>query len=109
MVKENNKGSNIEFILGLLGGIFGFFGGFAYLLLGVIGTALFGTIEGSTIIAQSVLAIIFAIIGIIGASIVKGNPKKGGWLMIISAIISLYYLLPFVLLIIAGIMSIRKK
>lgn len=103
----------VEFILGLLGGIFGFFGAIFALIFGGIGSALGG--EGaSTIMGLGWLAILFAILGIIGASLVKSKDKVGGWMMIISAIggvisISMAYLLPFILLIIAGLMAVLKK
>ncbi len=102
-----------EFTLGLLGGIFGFFGAVLALALGTLGSA-FGASSASTIIGLGWGAIIFSIIGIIGSVIVRGRAKQGGLLMIISALgglicISFYYLLPFVLLIIGGLRGVTKK
>lgn len=103
----------VEFVLGLIGGIFGFFGALIALMFGGIGSALGG--EGaSTIIGLGWLAILFSIIGIVGAAIVKSKTKIGGWMMIISAVggvisVSFAYALSFVLLIIAGLMAVIKK
>ncbi len=103
----------VEFVLGLVGGIFGFFTALIVLMFGGIGSTLGG--EGaSTIIGLGWLAIIFSIIGIVGAVIVKNKTKIGGWIMIISAVggvisVSFAYALSFVLLIIAGLMAIIKK
>jgi hypothetical protein len=100
-----------EFILGLLGGIFGFFP--AVLALGVGGlTAAFG--GGTTIAGLGALAILASIMGIIGAAVSGGNPKVGGGLMVISAIlgligVSFFYLLSAVLLFVGGIMALIKK
>jgi len=103
----------VEFVLGLIGGIFGFFGALIALMFGGIGSALGG--EGaSTIIGLGWLAILFSIVGIVGASLVKSKTKIGGWMMIISAVggvisVSFAYALSFVLLIIAGLMAVIKK
>ena len=102
-----------EFVLGLIGGIFGFFGALIALMFGGIGSALGG--EGaSTIIGLGWLAILFSIIGIVGAALVKSKTKVGGWMMIISAVggvisVSFAYALSFILLIIAGLMAVIKK
>lgn len=102
-----------EFVLGLLGGIFGFFGAFLGLIVGGIGSA-FKASGASTISYLAGFAIIFSIIGIVGAALVKSKPKLGGWFMIVSAVgglicISLFYLLPFVLLLIGGLMALIRK
>ena len=103
----------VEFVLGLIGGIFGFFGALIALMFGGIGSALGG--EGaSTIIGLGWAAILFSIIGIVGAAIVKSKTKVGGWMMIISTVggvisVSFAYALSFVLLIIAGLMAVIKK
>ena len=111
----------VEFILGLIGGIFGFLGAILTILLGGLGAAIGEAAEnqevaqqGSGIIALGFIAIIFAVIGIVGAALVKSKPKLGGGLMVVSAIgglisISLAYSLSFILLIIGGLMGILKK
>ncbi len=102
-----------EFVLGLLGGIFGFFGAIFALFIGYVGTA-FEASGASTLVSLGWGAILFSILGIVGAAFVKNKTKLSGWLMLISAIggiisISFYYLLSFVLLLIAGLMALLKK
>ena len=104
---------SVEFVLGLIGGIFGFLGSTFALAIGGIGSA-FGAKGASTISSLGWLAIVFSILGIVGASMVNGKPKLGGLFMLVSAIggvisISFYYLLSFVLLLIAGLMGLIRK
>lgn len=103
----------IEFVLGLIGGIFGFFGAVIGLAIGGLGGA-FGASEASTIMSLAWVAILFAILGIVGSVVVKSKAKLGGTFMLVSAIgglicISFFYLLPFVLLLIGGLMGLIKK
>jgi len=107
------KPVTVEFILGLLGGILGFFAGVAAIGIGAFGSA-FSVQGASSIIGLGIGAVIFSIIGIVGAAIVKTNTKNAGYLMIISAIgglicISAFYILSFILLIIGGVMAVRHK
>ncbi|VEF46206.1 membrane protein [Bacillus freudenreichii] len=102
-----------EFVLGLLGGIFGFFGAILALFIGGVDAAISSS-GSSEIIGLGWAAIFLSILGIVGAVLVKGRSKAGGIMMLISAIgglisISLFYLLPFVLLLIAGLMGIFRK
>jgi hypothetical protein len=102
-----------EFVLGLLGGIFGFIGAIIAMFIGGIGSVL-GAEDASTVIGLGWLAILFAIIGIVGAALVRNKTKLGGWFMIVSAVggvisVSFGYALAFVLLIIAGLMAVIKK
>lgn len=102
-----------EFVLGLIGGIFGILGALFVLGLGGL-VAAFGAERGSTVFLMFFFASIFSVLGIVGAALVKTKTKLGGWLMIISAIgglisISFAYTLSFVLLIIAGLMALIKK
>lgn len=106
-------GRTVEFVLGLIGGIIGFFSALIAIFIGGIGSV-FGMGGASTITNLGWLAMIFSIIGIIGASIVKNKTKVGGWMMVVSAVIGLisisfYYVLPFVLLIISGLMALIKR
>jgi hypothetical protein len=112
-VKSGGKSVTVEFILGLLGGIIGFFAGVAAIVIGSLGSA-FAVNGASSIVGLGLLALVFSIIGIIGAAIVKSKTKTAGYLMIISAIgglfcISAFYILSFILLIIAGVMAVRHK
>lgn len=102
-----------EFVLGLIGGIFGFFGALLVLMFGGIGSVL-GASSTSNVISLGLVAILFSILAIVGSVVVRSKAKLGGWFMIISAVgglicISLAYLLPFVLLLIAGLMGVIKK
>ena len=100
-----------EMILGIIGGIFGIIAGlvvffpygyeygwgFEY-LYGLVGA----------------LAIIFSIIGIVGAAIVESKTKISGVLMIVAAVLGLisvfvFYVLPAILLGIAGILALLRK
>jgi hypothetical protein len=111
---EGKMGRTVEFVLGLIGGIIGFFGAIIALMIGGIGSALGGGKGASLLTSLGWMAILFAIVGIVGAALVKSKTKLGGWLMIISAIggvisVSFAYALSFVLLIIAGLMAVIKK
>lgn len=102
-----------EFVLGLIGSIFGFFGAIMALFIGGVDATINSSGE-SSIISSGWVAIFLSVLGIIGSVMVKGKPKVGGILMIVSAIgglisIFLLYLLPFVLLLIAGLMGIFRK
>lgn len=102
-----------EFVLGLIGGIFGFFGAFMALLIGGVDAA-FASTGTSEIIGLGWAAILFSTLAIIGSVLVKSKAKFGGILMLISAIgglicIYMFYLLPCILLLIAGIMGVARK
>ena len=102
-----------EFVLGLIGGIFGFIGAIIALAIGGLGNA-FGAEGASTISSLGWLAIVFSILGIVGCVVVRSKSKLGGVFMLISAIgglisISFFYALSFVLLLLAGLMGIFKK
>lgn len=102
-----------EFVLGLIGGIIGIFCSFIALAVGGLGGS-FGLEGASTVVGLGWVAILFSILAIVGSVVVKSKPKLGGWFMIISAIggligISAFFILPFVLIIIAGLMGVIKK
>ena len=101
-----------EFVLGLIGGIFGIISGVMALMMGSIGSAIgsgsggLGTLGG--------WAIILSVLGIVGACIVSSKAKMGGWFMAIAAVggtisVSMFYILPGILLIIAGLMALIRK
>ena len=95
---------NAEFVLGLLGGIFGFgtgFFGFFFSFINDLGSSV-------------AWVFILSVMGIMGSIVVKFRPKMGGIIMLISGIgilISsfLFGLLPFTLLFIAGLMGLIRK
>ena len=102
-----------EFVLGLLGGIFGFFAAFAALFIGGIDAA-FSSSGTSDIVGLGWAAVIFSIVGIVGSAMVKSKAKVGGILMIIAAIagvisVSAFYILPGILLLIGGLMGVFRK
>ncbi|RKJ65849.1 DUF4064 domain-containing protein [Butyricicoccus sp. 1XD8-22] len=102
-----------EFILGLLGGIFGFIGAIMALFIGGIDAAFSSTGE-SEVIGLGWGAVLFSIIAIVGCILVRTKDKIGGILMLVAAVggiicISLFYLIPAILLVIAGVMALVRK
>jgi hypothetical protein len=98
-IPEEKISRTIELALGLVGGIFGLFGGiFALLFIPELGFS----------------AILASVVGILGAIYVTRNPRWGGIILIISAIwllvsISFFGVLGFILLLIAGLVAIFRK
>jgi hypothetical protein len=98
MPKEKTS-RTIELALGVVGGIFGLFGGiFALLFIPELGLS----------------AILASVIGIIGAIYVTRNARWGGIILIISSIwllisISFFGVLGFILLLIAGLVALFRK
>ena len=102
-----------EFVLGLIGGIFGILSGITALLVGGVFGA-FNASGSGTIMGGGIVAIIVSIVGIVSGIIAKSKAKLGGILMLLSGIIGfisifVFYILPGVLLIIGGIMCLVKK
>ncbi|PED43145.1 DUF4064 domain-containing protein [Bacillus cereus] len=102
-----------EFVIGLIGEIFGIIFAFIALLIGGIGAA-FEADGANSIITFSWMAIGLSTLGIVGSVKVKGNAKAGGIMMTIAAIggficIFMFYILPGVLLLIGGLMGIFRK
>ncbi len=101
-----------EFVLGLIGGIFGIISGFMAMMMGGIGTAV-GSGSGG-LGTLGIWAILFSILGIVGSVTVKSKSKVGGWFMTVAAVggtisVSMFYILPGILLIIGGLMALIKK
>ncbi|MDP2932781.1 MAG: DUF4064 domain-containing protein [bacterium] len=114
-----------EMILGIVGGIFGLIGAFmALAAVSVVGglskafqnstdAAATGT-QMSGLSGQVWFAVLAAVVGLAGAVIVKSNAKRGGWLMIISAVVGslaagFFYVLGGLCLLIAGILALARK
>ncbi|HDX9654372.1 hypothetical protein COM65_19320 [Bacillus wiedmannii] len=102
-----------EFVLGLIGGIFGIICAFIALMIGGMGAA-FEAEGAESIIGLGWGAVALSILGIVGCVVVKKNAKVGGIMMTVAAIggficISIFYLLPGVLLLIGGLMGIFRK
>ncbi|MEY8351473.1 DUF4064 domain-containing protein [Bacillus cereus] len=102
-----------EFVLGLIGGIFGIIGAILALMVGGLGAA-FEAEGANSIIGLGWAAVGLSILGIVGSVVVKSKAKAGGIMMTIAAIggiicIFVFYLLPGVLLLIGGLMGIFRK
>lgn len=107
------KSRTAEFVLGLLGGIFGIISGFMAMMLGGVAGA-FEAEGASTVGNLGVSAIAFSILAIVGCVIVKKHVKLGGLFMLIAGIggiisISMFYILPGALLIIGSLMALLSK
>ncbi len=110
---KKEKSKAVELLLGLLGGLSGLFGAFLAISMGRLGEAS-EVPEASGFIALGYAAIVFSIIGIIGAVLVRSKTKTAGWLMIISAYgglisTSFSFLLPFMLVLFGGIKTLRDS
>ncbi|HDX9614390.1 TPA: DUF4064 domain-containing protein [Bacillus toyonensis] len=102
-----------EFVLGLIGGIFGILCAFIALFIGGLGSALEAD-GANTVIGLGWGAVALFVLGIVGSVMVRSKAKVGGIIMTVAAIggficISLIYLLPGVLLLISGLMGIFRK
>lgn len=102
-----------EFVLGLLGGIFGILGSTFALFVGGIGEA-FNAEGAGTVSGLGWAAVLFSILGIVAAVMVGNRPKASGIMFLVAGIggiisISAAYILPGILLIIAGILSLVRK
>lgn len=102
-----------SFILGLIGGIIGIIAAFLAMMFGGVGAAFDADGSGS-IVGLGFSALFASILGIVGSALVKGKPKVGSILMLISAVwgvvsISMFYIVSVVLLGVAGIMGLFIK
>jgi Protein of unknown function (DUF4064) len=106
-----NMKRTTEFVLGLIGGIFGFGSALFAIFFGAVDEAVSGS---SQVSGLGWAALLFSVLAIVGSVVVKFKPKAGGWMMLISAIggiisVSLFYALPGALLLIAGLMGVIRK
>lgn len=102
-----------EFSLGLVGGIVGAVVAVLAILMGGA-EATVNEIENSSIVAFGWAAVFLSFVGIGGSIIVRNKPKLGGMLMLIAAIggffcIYMFYVMPGVLLAIAGLSGLFRK
>lgn len=102
-----------EFVLGLIGGIFGFLAAILALFIGGVDAA-FSNSGSSEITGLGWAAFLFSALAIVGSVVVKSKAKVGGILLLISAVgglisISMFYLISTVLIGIAGLMGVLKK
>jgi hypothetical protein len=98
-----------SFLLGILGGIFSFLMGVLVVLPIAIGQAN-GAVDTDLTI-NIVLAFLAGILGMVGGVVGNG---KGGAILIISGVLaligtSLFGILPFILLIVGGVLAFRER
>lgn len=91
-----------EFVLGLIGGIFGIIGSLMAIFIGGAATA-FGSSHGSTITGSALIVLIVSILGIIGSVIASKQTMLAGIFLIAAAVIGficifMFYILPGILL-----------
>lgn len=102
---EIERSRTLEVVLGVLGGVFGLFGGVIALI--------FSAFE-SSILGLAVSAILASIVGLVGTVYVTQNPRNGGLILIISAVwllisISAFGVIGSVFLGIAGLAALIRK
>jgi hypothetical protein len=102
-----------EFSLGLIGGILGIIAGLIGAFVGEVATAM-AVEEGGLVAGLSWFSLLFSILGIVGAAIVRTKTVLASVLMLVAAVggfvcISFFYILPGLLLVIAGIMGLVRK
>lgn len=102
-----------EFVLGLIGGIFGFLAAILALFIGGVDAA-FSDSGSSEITGLAWAAFLFSALAIVGAVVIRSKAKVGGILLLISAVgglisISMFYLISTILIGIAGFMGLLKK
>jgi hypothetical protein len=73
----------VEFVLGLIGGIFGIIAGIMAMTVGGLASA-FSADGASTVTNLGVGAILLSVLGIIGAVVVRSKGKLGGLFMTIA-------------------------
>src|SRR5699024_6355322 len=103
----------VEFVLGLIGGIFGLFAAILALMVGGVDAA-FSDSGTSDVTGLGWSAFIFSILAIVGSVVVRSKAKIGGVLLLVSAVgglisISMFYLVSTVLIGIAGLMGVIRK
>lgn len=104
----------IAYFVGLIGGILGIISAIVALAVGGVTTLIGADKIGHIVLILGCLAILFSVIGIVGALLVKTWTKLSGILMFIAAIggiicINLFYILPFILLILGGLIALVSK
>jgi hypothetical protein len=101
-----------EMVLAIIGGIFGLIGGISALAIGGMATALKSD-GGAGVTIGGGSAIAFSALALVAAFFVSSKSKLAGWLLLAGAFggiisISAFYILPFILLLIAGLMCLLR-
>ncbi len=104
MSETVEKSRTLELVFGIIGGVFGLLGGLAALVFSVFAT---------DILWLGISAILASILGIVGSVYVRSNPRKGGVLLIVSAVwllisISAYAIPGTVFLGLAGVLALLR-
>lgn len=102
-----------EFVLGLIGGILGILASLSGVLFGAVATAM-NVDAGGVVSGASWGALILSILGIVGASMIKKKTLVASIFLLVAAIggficLSVIYVIPAILLLIAGIMGLVRK
>jgi len=99
-----------ELVLGLIGGVIGLLFVPVMLFLGAFQEVFVGE---TTLYAQTTVAALMSIVGLVGAVFVKSKPKASGIMLVFSGIIGIITALGFyvggLLLLIAGILALVRK
>lgn len=108
-VKQKSRGAEIA--LTISGGIFGIIGALFALAVGGIQSAV-GDSSGN-ISNHGWFALLFSTLALVSLYYMSKNPKLAGKLLLVSAFgglisISFFFVLPFILLLIAGIMCLKR-
>ncbi len=101
-----------EFVLGLIGGILGILT--AIMVMTVGGAASLFEAEGAgSVTTTGFIALLFSILGLVGACMVKNHNLLGGTFMVAAAIggtisTAFFYIVPLILFVIAGLMALIR-
>jgi hypothetical protein len=101
-----------ELTLGIIGGIFGMLGALFAIGFGGIQSAV-GSSASQNVAVNGWSALLFSTVAIVAVFFIASKPKLSGWLLVVAAVgglisISLFFVLPFILLIIAGLMTLLR-
>ncbi|AWB46845.1 hypothetical protein DCC85_06670 [Paenibacillus sp. CAA11] len=99
--------------MGLVAGIFGIISSIIALMIGGVDAA-FSSSGTSSVTGLGYAALLFSILGIVGAAMTKSKPKLAGWLMLVSGVggfisVSMFYIISAVLFVVGGFMGILAK
>ncbi|MDP9212107.1 MAG: DUF4064 domain-containing protein [bacterium] len=102
-----------EIALAIIGGVFGLGGALFAITVGAVDESLNAETATSTATVGGWAAMGFSALAIVSAFFVKSRAKVAGWLLLVSAIgglvsISFFYIIPFILLLIAGLMALLR-
>lgn len=103
----------VEFILGFIGGILGALAAFVGIMIAAL-DAVTNEKGTSTFMSHGWSAFAFSMVAIGGALLIQKRPKLAGFMLIIAAIggflsVSLIFLLPAIVLLIASLMLLFRK